>query len=687
VVCLFDDGQAPALVEEALRMQRQLGGRCTVIALERPMAYPPGSAQAGARRGLLEALIAAEQAGAGTRRLTIGGRSARAIAQAVAERARREHATRLLVAPPAVTAPVWRAEGERLANFVDELARALPGVQLHVVVTGAAAVAPAASVTMPRRPLLHQARTVLLALGACTLVADVLLGLVEPSGLLAVYLAGVVFVALREGSRASLATLAGSIVLFDLLQVAPRWSIKPTEPQYYLLFLLMGVLGVVVGELAAQSQRHRRLAEARAQRNHALNRQALALVRASDVPAVAVALAEAVTLAVGRRAALLPMTPDSAAQVDGDMGHDVAGGGSAREPVDGPDAAPALPLPDNSWFGAGSAARRRAGEALAAAAAQRRSTGAGTAVAPDAGVRCMPLLTGDDAVAALLVLEMVPDAAPLSIEDEGLLAAFANQAALALERLRAEQQRADAALQAEAERTHHTLLAALAHDLRTPLTTIVGSTAAVLEQGAAIDGAGQRALLQSVLDAARALSAQATDLLDLSRMQAGAWRAAPQWCPADELLDEALAPLRPALREAALTLDVTPDCIVWCDPALVMRLIANLVANALRHAAGAPIQVAIHQGEGHWALRVADRGPGFAHRASRRHGDGSVARPGLGLVLCRTIVRLHGGTLELRDDHGALALARLPQPHDGPGQALEDTAAAAAGARGVDRSA
>ncbi|QJW84984.1 DUF4118 domain-containing protein [Ramlibacter terrae] len=128
-------------------------------------------------------------------------------------------------------------------------------------------------------------------------------------------------------------------------------------------------------------------------------------------------------------------------------------------------------------------------------------------------------------------------------EDLQLLEAFAHQAALALERCAFEEKSSAAQVQVESERLRSTLLAGISHDFRTPLTAIVGAATVLLEQGDRLDAARRERLTHGVLDEARRLHGVMSDLLDLTRMEEGAVQLQHEWCPADDLVGEALAAL------------------------------------------------------------------------------------------------------------------------------------------------
>ncbi|MBL8325677.1 MAG: DUF4118 domain-containing protein [Rubrivivax sp.] len=451
-------------------------------------------------------------------------------------------------------------------------------------------------------------------LALCTATGEVLAPFLEPANLIMVYLAGLVYIALRLGRPATLYGIAASLFLFDLLYVAPRWSLKPADPQYFLTFAVMIVVGLVIGHLADRSREQARAAESRAARNQALNRMALQLASAGDAAGIGRALDAAVAQALGARARLLDTIPPQPAGAD---------------------------------------------------------------------ARVLPLPAGPSRPGAVRVTGLRGQ--PLPADDEELLRAFVNQAAIALERVRYERLSAESAMTADRERLRSTLLAGISHDFRTPLTTIIGATSSLLDQDAVIDPERRRALLQQVLGESERLHQLVSDLLDLTRFEAGAVRPDCEWCPLDELVQEAWRALGPATERHRLGLDVPDELPLWCDARLMGQALGNLLGNAVKHSpAGSVVTVRARRGPEDVLLAVHDQGSGVARGHERRvfekffrSGDaGGHHGTGLGLAICAAVAELHQGTISARNEQGACFELRLPQPAQPPGELVDEGGAA-----------
>ncbi len=303
---------------------------------------------------------------------------------------------------------------------------------------------------------------------------------------------------------------------------------------------------------------------------------------------------------------------------------------------------------------------------------------AGTAPEPSVATWLQLPLRGTSEPLGMLAVEPV-GMHPLRAEDNNLLHAFAHQAALALERCAFEQKSVDAQVEAEAERLRSTLLSGISHDFRTPLTTIIGAVTSLMQQDHLLDAPRRAMLTQSVLDEARRLHALVSDLLDLTRMEEGAMQLSLEWCPADDLVAEALAALGTRTASHQIHVDAPADAIVWCDARLVEQALVNLVDNALRHTPhGSGVWISIRVEAAHWELAVVDDGPGlpmgreselfrkFQRGQFEPAGAGSAGITGtgigLGLAICAAVARLHDGRIEAFNQSGARFVLSLPQP-------------------------
>jgi two-component system sensor histidine kinase KdpD len=248
----------------------------------------------------------------------------------------------------------------------------------------------------------------------------------------------------------------------------------------------------------------------------------------------------------------------------------------------------------------------------------------------------------------------------LTTDDHIVLDAFIDQLALGLEarRLRHDAATVDALEQANELRT--SLLQAVSHDLRTPLASIKASVSGLLEARVSFSDDDRDTLLANIDDAADRLDRVIRNLLDMSRLQAGAMQIDRRPTALEDVVSAALDHLdAPASRVALDVSETVP--LVLTDAALLERAVGNVVSNALAWSpSDRSVRIEAAVVNGHVELRVVDRGPGVA-RSQRelvfepfqRLGDRSTdAGAGLGLAIARGFVEATGAKLELDDTPG-----------------------------------
>ncbi len=263
----------------------------------------------------------------------------------------------------------------------------------------------------------------------------------------------------------------------------------------------------------------------------------------------------------------------------------------------------------------------------------------------------------------------------LAAQDRRVLVAFAEQAAVALQHNRLAAQAAEADRLAAGNSMRTALLAAVSHDLRTPLAGIKAASSALRAAGLALSEDDRSELVATVDESADRLTELVDNLLDMSRLQAGAVN--PHLAATDlaEVVDRSLTWLEPAERarvRSELPADLPP---VLADPGLLERVVANLAGNATKHAPGSPVVVSACATDGEVQLRVADQGPGIppadrdrVFAPFQRLGDAPAGQGvGLGLAVARGLAEAMAGTLAADDTPGGgltmvLTLPGLPGP-------------------------
>lgn len=226
--------------------------------------------------------------------------------------------------------------------------------------------------------------------------------------------------------------------------------------------------------------------------------------------------------------------------------------------------------------------------------------------------------------------------------------------------------------ESEREKMRANLLRSVSHDIRTPLTSIVGSTSAVLENPG-LSAREQRALLENAREEAQWLIRVVENLLSITRMGDAQDRIAKEPEPAEEVLGAAARKFRRRFPQVNVTVSAPEELLmVPMDPILIEQVLANLLENAAVHGEAANIALLLEQEEGFARVTVRDDGAGIprdeldglfdGRLKSRRPPDGDGKRNmGLGLSVCRAIVLAHGGTISAKNlPRGAELSFRLP---------------------------
>jgi two-component system, OmpR family, sensor histidine kinase KdpD len=296
----------------------------------------------------------------------------------------------------------------------------------------------------------------------------------------------------------------------------------------------------------------------------------------------------------------------------------------------------------------------------------------GTVVAGVGEPSCTRPADADTAVKVDDSLVMLLRGHPLAASDQRIVEAFAAQAALALRQERLSAEAATARPLAEADRMRTALLAAVSHDLRTPLASAKAAVAS-LRSGDIDFGEEDRAeLLETADESLDRLDRLVTNLLDMSRLQAGALGVTLIPIGAEEVVPRALDDLgEPGRRVDVIVPDDLPTMLA--DPGLLERVLVNLIGNALRYSpADRPPVVTASTLAGRIELRVIDHGPGIPEDRwedvflpFQRLGDrDNHTGVGLGLALARGLTEAMGGTLlpEETPGGGLTLVLSLPTP-------------------------
>jgi two-component system sensor histidine kinase KdpD len=454
------------------------------------------------------------------------------------------------------------------------------------------------------------------------------------------YLLVVTAAATAGGLGPGITAAALGFLAFDLLFLQPYHHIIVDDPQDYLSLAVYLLVAVVVSLLVASTERRRTQAERRERETRMLFDLSSSLVAHGS-------LEDTLRGVVSTVRSLFDLAGCAIVLPSGD--------GIRLAAVDGQ-------VP-------GDLDQRFAGVLAAQASVQVRGP-AGADLEPGRAL-AVPMRSGENIVGALVVVAGGPGSSGFGEAERRVLATFANQAALAVEQGQQEEQRNRAVALQETDRLRTALLNSVSHDLRTPLASIKASASSLLDHEVRWSDAERDEFLATINTEADRLTRLVHNLLDMSRIEAGAL---------DPLLVESSVAeiVGPVVRRARATshqrVDVqVPEELppVLVDPVRLDQVLTNLLDNARGYAAASPVQVVAGQAGDTVELRVIDHGPGIPGPERERVFDqfyrlkGGGRRPegtGMGLAICRGIVEAHDGTLRVETTPGGGATFVLTLP-------------------------
>jgi len=255
---------------------------------------------------------------------------------------------------------------------------------------------------------------------------------------------------------------------------------------------------------------------------------------------------------------------------------------------------------------------------------------------------------------------------------DSVLQGLANLLAIGLERARTQEAASKAEAARQSDELKSTLLDALAHEFKTPLTSIKAASTAMLSSSL-LNPEQQRELISVVDEEADRLSVLVTEAIQMARIEAGRVHLERESHPVSDLVESVLDKLKPMVRERNIEVTLASELPpVWVDRELIEIALRQLIDNALKYSPRhSPVSVAAESSDGRVIVSVADRGPGipeeeqsrifekFYRAEASRH---QIPGAGLGLVIAREIIQVHGGDIWVESKPGAGSIFRFSLP-------------------------
>ncbi|MHB1591692.1 MAG: two-component system sensor histidine kinase KdpD [Sulfuricella sp.] len=625
---------AEKIVRSTSRLAAQLNVEWHAVYVETPQLQ---RLPEGERERILRTLRLAHELGAQT--ATLAGQDA---AQTLADYARSRNLARIVIGRDAQ--PSWIPWQRSFADQVGKVSPDMDVIQIARETHDEYLKSPQGRYAWQEGVLQTSWASYAWAAGACGLAA-VLASLLQPyfdlANIVMLFLLAVVLVAVRLGRGPAVLAAFVSVGLFDFFFVPPRLSFAVSDVQYLLTFAVMLAVALIIGQLTANLHYQARVASHRETRLRALYEMA------RDLSSV---LLPQQIIEIGHKF------------IEGAFGVKIA-----ILIADDEDKLPSQTTADGAHLTADSGIAQWAFDHSEAA-------GFSTDTLAGSPILYLPL-RAPMRTRGVLAVEPTHPHWLLIPEQRRQLDAFAALIATALERVHYIEVAQNALVRIESERLRNSVLSALSHDLRTPLTSLVGLADSLTLAKPAL-AATQFELASAIRDQAFRMSALVDNLLDMARLESGEVRLNRQWQLLEEVIGSALKARELPLSNHRIRVALPDDLpLLEFDAVLIERVFCNLLENAAKYTPpGSEIRIEAHIEGPEAHISVVDNGPGLApgteeaifEKFTRGEKESATPGVGLGLAICRAVVGAHKGRIWAENQLGGGARFTFTLPTGTP---------------------
>lgn len=463
-----------------------------------------------------------------------------------------------------------------------------------------------------------------LAVFGATLIGIVAQSYLKFPNISLVYLTAVLFCAMIFGTWSAIAAAFLSFLAYNYFFIAPVYSFTIASPHELLALTIFLLVAVLTGGLAGRVREQKLAAFSRVRQIQTLFDVSRKLSATPNLDDIAWIVATQVAAAIKGKSIILLKRGDDIAIVSG------------------------MP-PEDSMVAADWAAARWALQ-------RHEAAGWATATLPNAEYQYRPLRTVSGTAG---VVGIRPKASRLDRPEEQMVEALLDQAGVAIERTQIMSEASEARTVAEQEKLRSALLSSLSHDLRTPLSSILGSVTTLRALGSKMTSKVRADLLLNIEEEATRLSRFVSDLLDMTKLEAGAIEMTGERLDVEDVIVRAVRRARTAWPNRRIEMRIDgPLPPVFGNAGLLEQLIFNLLENAHRYSGpGTPTTITAGVANGKLEVAVDDQGIGIPpaelerifekfHRV--KEGDGRPPGTGLGLAICRAIAAGMNGAIRAK---------------------------------------
>jgi two-component system sensor histidine kinase KdpD len=620
LVCVSGSPYSEKLIRATCRLAEELKGQWFTVYIETPTDSHHVREN---REHIWRDLRLAESLGGQVASVT-----ATDITDAVIDYATRHNITKIVMGKP--TRRRWRKILQ--TPIVDRIIRRSGAIDVVIVSfepdKSAGAIA-AARKHKHRTPFELRGYAASLALVlAATVLCELLRPILAPTNMVMFYLLAVVVAAVRLSRKAAITTSFLGVLAFDFFFIPPRMTFAVADTQYLMTFIGLFVVGVVISTLVARSRERADVMRAREVQTASLYYLSRDLAASVDSAAVLTAVVKNVEEALNARVVILLPEGERLDIMATSEGFEL---GVKEQAV-------------ADW-----------------AFRNNHPAGRATDTLVSADLIYLPMKT-PASVLGVMGVKLKSDQEYHSKETRRLLDAFATQAAMAMERIRFSRQAEQAQILQARENLERALLNSISHDLRTPLVSVTGVLYSLKEEGDHLSDHARRDLVDSACSEAERLNRFVGNLLDMTRIEAGAMRPNTELCDIQDLVGCALAAVEQRIGNRYVEIQLPEDLpLVSMDLVLMTQVLVNLLDNAHKYAPAESIIEVSATTDNDWlSLEVADRGPGVPEHDLKRVFDKFYRIPipegaggtGLGLSICKGIVEAHSGKISAENRSG-----------------------------------
>ncbi len=631
LACISGSPFGTKVLRVAKRMASNLKAEMLVTYVETPGNSPK---TAKSRNNLSVNLRLAEELRA--KLIVLNGEN---VAKEILELARKHNVTQIVLGMPLRSR--WKEFLE--GSVVDKIIRGSKGVSVHVI--PGTSEPEAHSIPIPSSgkeiDMLSYLKVFVQVL-LITALGKVAGNAIDLTNLAMLYLLPVLFAAARLGLAPSIFAALTGVLAFDFFFVPPVFRLTVYDLRYLLSFGVFLLVATITGTMANRLRFQAEESRKRETRTRALYNLSRELAAVTELDELLKKVVDQVAQTIGGDTTIL--LPES----DGGLAIRSASNPMGNLVVDSNERAVAVWVYQHGQL-----------------------AGAGTETLPGASGVYLPLKTEGE-VMGVLGTELSQQEKYLLPEQKNLLEALAGLAALAIGRLKLAGEAQKIRNLEESERLSTTLYNSISHDLRTPLSSIIGAVTSLLDGNGIYTPDQHRSLLQNIKQGALRMNRLVSNLLDMARLESGLIKLHREWYDIQDIIGIVLRQYEGLWDQRPLKINIPPDLpLVEADSALIEQVFTNLLDNAVKYSPPvSEISITVERIDSEIQITVADKGKGLPpehedkvfDKFYRMHSPGYVSGTGLGLSICKGIIEAHNGRIwaENRPGGGELFIFTLP---------------------------